>query len=71
VRPPQSLKHVISLSQFLLIILFRIRARNLLFSPPAITIEEGEGAMAPLIDEEVRHCAAVIAAAFVNPSKEN
>jgi hypothetical protein len=65
------LKHIISLSQFLLIILFRIRAQNLLLFLPTIIIQEGEGKMAPLIDEEVRNCAAIIAAAFVNPSKQN
>jgi hypothetical protein len=29
------------------------------------------GVMIPIMDVEVRHCAAVIAAAFLNPSKRN
>jgi hypothetical protein len=35
----------------------------------SIAVERQEGEMAPLVDEEVQHCAAVIAAAFLNPSK--
>jgi hypothetical protein len=52
---------------------FRMRAQALVNSPPVITIEENEGpgAMIPIMDVEVRHCAAVIAAAFLNPGKRN
>jgi hypothetical protein len=48
---------------------FRIRAQLLVQNPPKISIEENAGEMGPLLDEEIQHCATVIAAAFLNPSK--
>jgi hypothetical protein len=36
-----------------------------------ISVEREGGEMAPLVDEEVRLSAAVIVAAFLNPSKPN
>lgn len=51
--------------------IFRIRAQDEVASTPTISIGENEGAMAPLLDEEIKHCAAVIAAAFLNPGKLN
>ena len=37
--------------------------------PPTITFKKKEGQMASLVDVEVEHYAAVIVAAFLNPSK--
>jgi hypothetical protein len=51
--------------------IFRIRARDLLNSPPTVNIEKDKGAMAPILDVEVQHCAVVIAAAMLDPSKLN
>lgn len=45
-----------------------MRAQAIVEKPDDITMEEKEGEMTPLMDEEVKHCAAVIAAAFLNPS---
>lgn len=50
---------------------FRMRAQALVASPPEINAEPNEGPVSPLIDGEVQHCAAVIVAAFLNPSKLN
>lgn len=51
---------------------FRIRAQGLVMNTPSIiNLEEKEGEMAPIIEVEVKHCAAVIAAAFLDPSKQN
>jgi hypothetical protein len=51
---------------------FRLRAQGLVTATSSIIdIEEKEGEMAPIIDIEVEHCAAVIAAAFLDPSKQN
>jgi hypothetical protein len=36
-----------------------------------ISAEQKEGKMVSLMNIEVEHCAAVIAAAFLNPSKPN
>lgn len=65
------LKTVISLSQFLLSTFFRMRAQAIVEAPPTIPVQEIEGRMIPLMDVEIQHCAAVIAAAFLNPSKQN
>jgi hypothetical protein len=51
--------------------IFRIRAQAIVDIPHNITIEEKEGEMVPLMDVEVQHAAAVIAAAFLNPGKQN
>lgn len=48
-----------------------MRAQALMDSYPEITIEEQEGVMIPIVDIEVKHCAAVIVATFLNPSKQN
>jgi hypothetical protein len=48
-----------------------MRAEALIENIPAITIEPQEGEMMPLMDQEIQHCAAVIAAAFLNPSRQN
>ena len=48
-----------------------MRAQDKIAFTPTISIGENEGAMAPLFDEEIEHCAAVIAAAFLNPGKLN
>ena len=40
-------------------------------SPPTINIEKDEDAMAPILDMEVQHCATVIVAAMLDPSKLN
>lgn len=55
----------------LLVIFFRMRAQARADSPPEISAEPKEGPVSPLIDGEVQHCAAVIVAAFLNPSKLN
>jgi hypothetical protein len=34
-------------------------------------IEQNEGKMSPIKEEEVTHCASVIVAAFLNPGKPN
>jgi hypothetical protein len=49
--------------------IFRMRAQAIIEALPSITVQETEGTMIPLMDVEVEHCAAVIAAAFLNPSK--
>lgn len=46
-----------------------MRAQAIVEALPAIAVQEIEGPMMPLMDIEVEHCAAVIAAAFLNPSK--
>jgi hypothetical protein len=46
-----------------------MRAQVLVETPYNITIEEKGQEMMPLMDVEVQHCATVIAAAFLNPSK--
>jgi hypothetical protein len=46
-----------------------MRAQARVERPPVISVEEIEDAMTPLVNTEVQHCAAVIAAAFLNPSK--
>jgi len=51
--------------------IFRIRAQDEVAFTPTISIGENEGAMAPLLDEEIKHCAASFAAAFLNPGKLN
>ena len=48
-----------------------MRAQDKVAFTPTISIGENEGAMAPLFDEEIEHCAGVIAAAFLNPGKLN
>jgi hypothetical protein len=48
-----------------------MRAQLLADTPHNITVEEREGEMMSVMDVEVQHCAAVIAAAFLNPSKQN
>ena len=48
-----------------------MRAQAIVEAPPAIAIQETEGSMMAVTDKEVQHCAAVIAAAFLNPSKLN
>jgi hypothetical protein len=48
-----------------------MRAQGLANSCEEIAIEENEGVMLPIMDVEVQHCAAVIAAAFLNPCKRN
>jgi hypothetical protein len=50
-------------------IFFSMRAQYRLETPPSFNIEENEEAMGPITAEEIRHCAAVIVAAFLNPSK--
>jgi hypothetical protein len=52
--------------------IFRIRAQGLVMNTSStIDVGENEGEMAPIIEVEVEHCAAVIAAAFLDPSKQN
>jgi hypothetical protein len=46
-----------------------MRAQDLAKPPDDFAIEAREGGMAALMDVEFRHCAAVIALAFLNPSK--
>lgn len=48
-----------------------MRAQALVDTPRNIAVEEREGEMVPVMDVEVQHCAAVIAAAYLNPSKLN
>jgi hypothetical protein len=48
-----------------------MRAQALIETPPTITVKVKEGQMMPLMDIEVHHCAAVIVAAFLNPSRQN
>lgn len=48
---------------------FRMNAQLRIKTPPTITLEKKIGQMASLMDVEVEHCAAVIVAAFLNPSK--
>ena len=48
-----------------------MRAQAIVKAPPAIAVQETEGLMTAVTDKEVQHCAAVIAAAFLNPSKLN
>jgi hypothetical protein len=48
-----------------------MRAQAIIEVLPTITVQETEGSMIPLMDVEVEYCAAVIAAAFLNPSKLN
>lgn len=56
---------------FHLTTILRIRAQGLVTSTSStIDIGEKEGEMASIIDVEVEHCAAVIAAAFLNPCKQ-
>ena len=53
-------------------IFFRLRAQARVENPPAIIVGENEveeSTMAPLADADIRHSAAVIVAAFLNPSK--
>jgi hypothetical protein len=45
-----------------------MRAQALLEKPEDITMHEKEGEMTPVMDQEVKHCATVIVAAFLNPS---
>lgn len=40
-------------------------------NPPIFHIGETDGPMAPLLDGEAQHSAAVIASAFLNPSELN
>ena len=50
---------------------FSMRAQRIVERPPEIVVVSQEGGeMMPLMDEEVQHSAAVIAAAFLNPSKQ-
>jgi hypothetical protein len=56
---------------YFLLAFFRIKAQAIVDIPHNITIEEKEGEMVPLMDVEVQHAAAVIAAAFLNPGKQN
>jgi hypothetical protein len=66
----QFLKHVILI--FTLITNFRMRAQNKVKKTlEIISVNEKEGEMSPLIDIEIQHCAAVIAAAFLNPRRLN
>ena len=53
------------------VIFFRMRADFIMENPPTFHFGEREGPMAPLTDGEVRHSAAVIVSAFLNPSKLN
>lgn len=48
-----------------------MRAIAFLSSLPTITqaISQGEGEMTPILEAEVKHCATVIVAAFLNPRK--
>ena len=46
-----------------------MRAQDLAEKHPIIAIEPIKGQMVLLMDIEVQHCAAVIVAAFLNPSK--
>jgi hypothetical protein len=62
---------VLEICYFTISTFFRIRAQALWNSPPIVNIEDSEGAMASIVDAEVQHCATVIAAAFLNPSKLN
>jgi hypothetical protein len=48
-----------------------MRAQDAIKVLPVITVQETEGSMMPLMDAEMEYCAAVIAAAFLNPSKLN
>jgi hypothetical protein len=48
-----------------------MRAQDLIKVLPTITVQNTEGPMMPMMDVEVKYCAAVIAAAFLNPSKLN
>jgi hypothetical protein len=48
-----------------------MRVEELVENIPTITVEPQEGEVMPLMDQEIQHCAAVIAAAFLNPSKQN
>ena len=50
---------------------FRMRVEELVENIPTITVEPQEGEVMPLMDQEIQHCAAVIATAFLNPSKQN
>ena len=50
---------------------FRMRVEELVENIPTITVEPQKGEVMPLMDQEIQHCAAVIAAAFLNPSKQN
>jgi hypothetical protein len=61
------------LSQISASTFYRARAQRRIeeLSGVTIAIENTEGEMAPLADEEVRNCAAVIAAAFLNPGRQN
>jgi hypothetical protein len=57
------------LFQYLPLTFFRMRAQAIIEALPAIAVPETEGPMIPLMKEEVEHCAAVIAAAYLNPCK--
>jgi hypothetical protein len=46
-----------------------MRFQRQLNKPDEIRLPENLGTMTPVVEEEVRHCATVIAAAFFNPSK--
>jgi hypothetical protein len=50
---------------------FRMRVEELVENIPTITVKPQEGEVMPLMDQEIQHCAAVIATAFLNPSKQN
>ena len=63
---PSRLKHAFLKFTFNI---FRMRAQGIIEALPTITVQETEGPMIPLMDVEVEHCAAVIIAAFLNPSK--
>jgi hypothetical protein len=46
-----------------------MRLQGIVNNPPAIMVQETEGKTIPLLNKELKHCAAVIAAAFLNPCK--
>ena len=45
-----------------------MRAQALLEKPKDIAMHKKEGGMTPVMDQEVKPCATIIAAAFLNPS---
>ena len=70
-KPRSDSALILEIWPFTISTIFRIRAQGRLNSPATIGIEENEGSMAPILDAEIQHCAAVIAAAFLNPGKLN
>lgn len=44
-----------------------MKLQGIVNTPPTVIVQETEGETIPLLDEELKHCAAVIAAAFLNP----